>query len=76
MPNDDDTDQGSTQSEYNDCNEPWKDYVEEKYLLDRDLVLVPQKMFKENIVWDFSLPKTWFNQENYIYPVHSPCGKT
>ena len=33
------------------------------------------KCIEENIVLGFSYLKTWFNQENYVYPMYCPCGK-
>ena len=37
--------------------------------------IVLRKIFKENTVWDFSYLKTWFNQENFVYPMYCLCSK-
>ena len=37
--------------------------------------IVLRNIFEENIVWDFSFLKTWFNQEKFVYSMNCPCGK-
>ena len=58
MPNDDDTEEDDSGSESENWGEPWKNYTGEIYITNKELEIVLQKMFEENIVWDFSYLKT------------------
>ena len=46
-----------------------------EYITNKDLEIDLSKCIEENIVLGFSYLKTWFNQENYVYPMYCPCGK-
>ena len=72
LPNDDDTVNKEDDSGYESDNwgEPWKNYKDEKCIINNELKIVLQKHFEDNTVWDFSYLKTWFNQEKFVYPIH------
>ena len=74
-PNDDDIEEDDSGYESENWGEPWKNYEDEHYIIDKELEIVLQKIFEDNTVWDFSYLKTWFNQEKYVYPMDCPCGK-
>ena len=75
MVNNDDTEEDDSSSESVYLGEEWGNYNDVNYITDKDLVIVLQKIFEENTVWDFSYLKTWFNQEKLVYPMYCPCGK-
>ena len=75
MPNDDDTEEDDSSSESVNLGEEWGNYKDENYITDKELEIVLQKIFEENTVWDFNYLKTWFNQENLVYPMYCPCSK-
>ena len=56
--NDDDNDMGYESENF---GQPWKSYEDEIYITNKELELVLRIFFEENIVWDFSYLKTWFN---------------
>ena len=58
--------------ESKNCGEPWTNYKDEKCIPNTELELVLQSYFEDNIVWDFSYLKTWFNQEKYVFPMYCP----
>ena len=64
QPNDDDTvnkEDDDKDYESKNCGEPWTNYRDEKFITNTTLELVLRIFFEENIVWDFSYLKTWFN---------------
>ena len=48
QPNDDDTKEDDFGHESENIGHPWKNYEDEKYIRDKELEIVLQKIFKEN----------------------------
>ena len=75
LPNDDDNEEDGSGNKSENWGEPWINYKHEKYITNKKLEIVLRKSFEENTLWDFSYLKTWFNQENYVYPMYCPCDR-
>ena len=76
--NDDDTvnkEDDDIGNESENCGESQKNYKDEKYITNKELELVLQKILEENTVQDFTYLKHWFNQEKSVFTMYCPCVK-
>ena len=53
--------------ESENCGEPLKNYKDEIYITNNELVVVLQQNFEENIVWDFGILKLGLTKRNIFF---------